>query len=82
MKSLLSLPVLLAAALLSVDQNIGGYLAVQPGPGVIKKAKCANEVKWGLKNLGFSEDLVQSVTEKVIFGLSRAPSAKKAKPVS
>ena len=72
----------LAVALLSVDQNIGGFLAAQPKPGVIKKAKCANEVKWGLKNLGFGEHLIAMVTDKVIYGLSRTPSGKNAKPGS
>lgn len=69
----------LAAALLSVEQNIGAYLAANPGPGVIKKAKCANEVKWGLKDKGFDEELVEAVTSKVMYGLSRTASGPKAR---
>lgn len=69
----------LAAALVSVDQNIGRFLATNPGPGVFKKAKCANEVKWGLKDKGFHEELVDAVTQKVVHGLSRTASKPKAK---
>lgn len=72
----------LAAALVSVDQNIGRFLAANPGPGVFKKAKCANEVKWGLKDRGFREELVDAVTHKVVHGLSRTASGPKAKPGS
>jgi hypothetical protein len=64
----------LVAALVSVDQNIGRYLAAHPGPGVFKRAKCANEVKWGLKDKGFQEELVDAVTQKVVHGLSRTAS--------
>jgi hypothetical protein len=69
----------LAAALVSVDNNIGRFLASSPGPGVFKKAKCANEVKWGLKDRGFHEELVDAVTHKVVNGLSRTASKPKAK---
>ncbi len=72
----------LAAALLSVDQNISRFLAANPGPGVFKKAKCANEVKWGLKDKGFHVDLVDAVTHKVVHGLARATSGPKTKPRS
>lgn len=68
----------LAVALLSVDHNIGRFLAANPEPGVFKKAKCANEVKWGLKDRGFQEELVDAVTHKVIHGLSRKASGPKA----
>ena len=69
----------LAAALLSVDHNIGRFLAANPAPGVFKKAKCANEVKWGLKDKGFKEELVDAVTHKVIHGLARTPPVPNAK---
>jgi hypothetical protein len=69
----------LVVALLSVDSNIGRFLAVNPEPGVFKKAKCANEVKWGLKDRGFDQELVDTVTNKVIHGLSQAASGRKAK---
>lgn len=69
----------LAAALVSVDLNIGRFLAANRQPGVFKKAKCANEVKWGLKDKGFQKDLVDTVTSKVIHGLSRTASGLKAK---
>lgn len=69
----------LAAALVSVDHNIGRYLATNPGLGVFKRAKCANEVKWGLKDKGFDEELVYAVTHKVVHGLSRTASGPKAK---
>lgn len=61
----------LAAALVSVDNNIGRFLAANPRPGVFKKAKCANEVKWGLKDRGFQPELVDAVTNKVVHGLAR-----------
>ena len=64
----------LAIALLSVDHNVGRFLAANPKPGVFKKAKCANEVKWGLKERGFQEKLVDAVTHKVIRGLSQVAS--------
>ena len=67
----------LAAALLGVDQNIGRFLAAGPRLGVFNKAKCANEVKWGLKDRGFREELVDAVTHKIVHGLSRiAPKPK------
>lgn len=69
----------LAAALVSVDQNLGRFLATNRAPGVFKKAKCANEVKWGLKDKGFRAELVDAVTEKVVHGLSRTASGPKAK---
>ncbi len=69
----------LAAALVGVDINIGRFLASHRRPGVIKKAKCANEVKWGLKDRGFQADLIDVVTQKVIHGLSRTPSGTGAK---
>ena len=69
----------LAAALVSVDNNIGRFLAANPGPGVFKKAKCANEVKWGLKDKGFNQVLVDAVTNKVVHGLSRPPFNPKSK---
>jgi len=69
----------LAAAFVSVDQNISRFLASNREPGVFKKAKCANEVKWGLKDRGFQEELVDAVTHKVIHGLSRTASGPKAK---
>lgn len=69
----------LAAALLSVDHNIGRFLAANSGLGVFKKAKCANEVKWGLKDRGFQAELVDAVTEKVVHGLSRTASRPKTK---
>ena len=72
----------LVVALQSVDQNVGRFLAVNPAPGVFKKAKCANEVKWGLKDRGFHEELVDAVTHKVINGLSRAASGPKEKSKS
>ncbi|MEQ1881692.1 MAG: hypothetical protein ABL878_12060, partial [Burkholderiales bacterium] len=65
--------------LLSVEHNIGRFLVNNPGPGVFKKATCANEVKWGLKDRGFKDELVDTVTHKVIHGLSRAASRPKAK---
>jgi hypothetical protein len=61
----------LAAALVSIDNNIGRFLAANPQPGVFKKAKCANEVKWGLKDLGYQAELVDAVTNKVVHGLAR-----------
>ena len=69
----------LAVALLSVDGNIGRFMAVNPEPGVFKKAKCANEVKWGMKDRGFDEDLVDTVTSKVVHGLSKGATGPKAK---
>lgn len=69
----------LVVALLSVEQNIGRFLGTNPGPGVFKRAKCANEVKWGLKDKGFDEELVAAVTNKVIYGLSRTASGRKEK---
>ena len=69
----------LVAALLSVDHNIGRFLAANPRPGVFKKAKCANEVKWGLREKGFQRALVDAVTHKVLLGLARTPSGLKAK---
>ena len=69
----------LAFALLSVDRNIGSFLAANREPGVFKRAKCANEVKWGLKDRGFDEELVAAVTDKVIHALSRTASGRKAK---
>lgn len=72
----------LAAALVSVDHNIGRFLAANSAPGVFKKAKCANEVKWGLKDKGFQQELVDAVTHKVVHGLSRTASKPKAKPGS
>lgn len=69
----------LVVALLSVDQNIGSFLVTNPAPGVFKRAKCANEVKWGLKDKGFDEELVAAVTSKVIYGLSKTPSGRKVK---
>jgi hypothetical protein len=69
-----------AAALVSIDHNIGRFLVANPEPGVFKKAKCANEVKWGLKDKGFKEELIDAVTRKVVHGLSRpAASRPKAK---
>lgn len=72
----------LTVALLSVEQNIGSFLAANPDLGVFKKAKCANEVKWGLKNKGFDEELVNAVTNKVIYGLSRTASKSNSKSSS
>lgn len=68
-----------AAALVSVDHNIGQFLAASSDLGVFDKAKCANEVKWGLKDRGFQVELVDAVTHKVISGLSRTVSRPKAK---
>ena len=59
----------LAAALVSVELNIGRFLAANAAPGVFRKAKCANEVKWGLKDRGYREELVDAVTHKVVHGL-------------
>jgi hypothetical protein len=72
----------LAAALVSVDNNIGRFLAANPRPGVFKKAKCANEVKWGLKDRGFRVELVDAVTNKVIHGLARTASKPDSKATS
>ena len=69
----------LAAALVSVELNVSRFLAGNREPGVFKKAKCANEVKWGLKEQGFREELVDAVTHKVIHGLSRGAAGAKAK---
>jgi len=72
----------LVVALLSVEQNIGRFLASNPEPGVFKRAKCANDVKWGLKDKGFNEQLVDAVINKVVFGLSRTAAKREAKPGS
>ncbi len=72
----------LAAALVSVDQNISRFLAASPRLGVFNKAKCANEVKWGLKDMGFREELVDTVTHKIVHGLSRVAAKSKVKAKS
>ena len=55
----------LHAALSSVDSNIVVFLARNPTPGLVKKAVCANKVKWGLIERGYSKDVVaQEETKK------------------
>lgn len=66
----------LHAALSTVDSNIVVFLARNPSPGLVKKAVCANRVKWGLKERGYPQDVVSEVTRKVVLGLFR--SAKKS----
>ena len=61
----------LISALDAIDQKIAGFLATKPRIGVFRKAKCANEVKWGLKDKGYREEIVDSVVRKVVFGLSQ-----------
>ena len=59
------------AALSSVDSNIVVFLARNPTPGLVKKAVCANKVKWGLIERGYPKDVVSGVTQKVVLGLVR-----------
>ena len=66
----------LHAALGTVESNIVTFLARNPYPGLVKKAVCANKVKWGLIERGYPKDLVSEVTQKVVLGLFRP--AKKA----
>ena len=61
----------LHAALGSVDSNIVAFLARNPYPGLVKKAVCANKVKWGLIERGYPKDVVSEVTQKVVLGLFR-----------
>lgn len=61
----------LHAALSTVDSNIVIFLARNPTPGLVKKAVCANKVKWGLIDRGYANDVVSEVTRKVVLGLIR-----------
>ena len=63
----------LHAALGTVDSNILTFLATNPYPGLVKKAVCANKVKWGLIERGYPKDVVSEVTQKVVLGLFRPP---------
>ena len=60
----------LNSALNGVDQNLTRFLATKPRIGVFRKAKCANEVKWGLRERGYKDGVVTEVVRKVVFGLS------------
>ena len=61
----------LNAALGSVDSNLVAFLVKNPYPGLVKKAVCANKVKWGLIERGYPKDVVSEVTRKVVLGLFR-----------
>lgn len=64
----------LLSALDGVDRKITGFLAAKPRIGVFRKAKCANDVKWGLREKGYRDEIVDTVVRKVVFGLSgKAP---------
>ncbi len=60
----------LLSALDRVDRNIAGFLATKPRIGIFRKAKCANDVKWGLREKGYRDEIVDTVVRKVVFGLS------------
>jgi len=60
----------LLSALNGVDNNIAGFLATKPRVGIFRKAKCANDVKWGLREKGYRDEIVDTVVRKVVFGLS------------
>ena len=59
----------LGVALRSVDANIVEFLARNPAPGLVKKAVCANRVKWGLKERGYPKGVASEVTQKVVLAL-------------
>jgi hypothetical protein len=65
----------LISALDGIDRAIGVFLATKPRIGVFRKAKCANDVKWDLKERGYETEVVDAAVRKVVFGLSQ----KKAK---
>ena len=58
------------AALATVDSNIVTFLASNDRPGLIRKAVCANKVKWGLIERGYPNEVASTVTQKVVLGLS------------
>lgn len=64
----------LISALGRVDRRISSFLATKPRIGIFRKAKCANDVKWGLREKGYRDEIVDTVVRKVVFGLSgKAP---------
>ena len=64
----------LISALSRIDNKIAAFLATKPRIGIFRKAKCANDVKWGLKEKGYGDEIVDTVVRKVVFGLSgKAP---------
>lgn len=64
----------LISALSGVDNKVSSFLATKPRIGIFRKAKCANDVKWGLREKGYRDEIVDTVVRKVVFGLSgKAP---------
>jgi hypothetical protein len=61
----------LVSALDAIDRKIAAFLAAKPRIGVFRKAKCANDVKWGLKERGYEMEVVDAAVRKVVFGLSQ-----------
>src|SRR5690348_8420549 len=59
------------AALESTDRAIRAFLASAPAPGLVKKAVCANKVRWGLIERGYAKSVATQVTERVVLGLTR-----------
>ena len=59
----------LRTALRSVNSNIAMFLAQNPVPGIVKKAVCANRVKWGLKERGYPKEVASEVAQKVVLAL-------------
>lgn len=60
----------LISALSGVDNKISSFLATKPRIGIFRKAKCANDVKWSLREKGYRDEIVDTVVRKVVFGLS------------
>lgn len=61
----------LISALDGIDRIIAGFLVTKPRIGVFRKAKCANDVKWGLKERGYEMEVVDAAVRKVVFGLAQ-----------
>ncbi len=65
-------------ALESTDRAIRAFLLKSPAPGLVKKAVCANKVRWGLTERGYAKDVAAQVTERVVLGLTRFPRKPQA----
>lgn len=59
----------LASAVLALDRKIAQFRS-QHALGMFKKAKVANGIKWGLKEQGYAEKLVDDITKHVVIRLS------------
>jgi hypothetical protein len=47
--------------------------ASRESPGFLARAYLANRIKWGLKDFGYSNEFVDSVTAGIVIAMTHAP---------